>query len=449
MDKTDGYRFYIGDKQDYLCLKDKEEKFTYREFAGLAEGGKKYLENKGIKNCRVILKEKNLLRFMVLMFSLWLNDCWAVPVPWDMKDDELLEVKEQTGTDIVLCWNKDIAYGSQKSERLFLKGGVIHRTSGTTGKRKYCMRKSSCFFEEGHAYTKTFEICHKDRVLVLPPLYHSFAFGAAISAFTAGAMLCVTDHFSPQRAAECLRYTKITVLFLVPAMAGLLCRIMSEACSETKLRCAVAGAGKVTEELNRLFFEKYHVPLLSNYGSTETGGIVSRKDPSVFRSVGRPMDGVRIKVISECGHPAAFGEIGRIMVKSPWMAEKYLEDNCFETDTDGFMAMNDLGFQDADGCIYLCGRLNRMIHVAGEKIDPVEIERTVETHPGVKECAAVEYKGRIKIYISGESGIEEEIRRLCKVELGVGKVPFFIEFMDSLPRNEMGKIAYQKLMEET
>lgn len=448
MDCADGYRFRILTIADRCCLRDGGEEITYSEFAESVAGWEQYFETQGLKHCRVILKEKNLLRWMILMFALWCCDCFVVPVPWNIGDKEKKKVEADTKAKTTVCWKDHMEGKSWNGEELFLRGGVIHRTSGTTGKQKYCIRKSACFMKEGTAYRKTFSISASDRVCVLSPLYHSFGFGAAMSAFSAGAKLCVMDAFSPKKAVDRLKKDGITVLFLVPDMAWLLCCAAGKEQVKTSLRVAVAGAGKIKDEVYRRFYQEYDVPLGANYGSTETGGIISRVRRELFPSVGKPMEGVRMKIMPDHGKPAAPGEIGRIWVKSDWMAVEDLDGIQIETDEQGYYPTNDIGFADKQGFLFLCGRVNRMINVGGKKIIPLEIEETVEKYPGVRECAAVERGGKLKVYVVGDQGTEEGIRRFCRQELGSGKMPSLIEYVDHLPKNEMGKVIYKELMEE-
>lgn len=448
MGGADVYRFHIQKIADCLCLKNGKEEITYREFAEAVRGWESYFASIGLKQSRVVLMEKNMLRWMILMFALWCSDCFVLPVPWNIGDGEKRKMKTDIKAKDTVSWKNCIRSKSWDGEDLILRGGVIHRTSGTMGNQKYCMRKSSSFLREGQAYQKTFDVSTLDRVLVLSPLYHSFGFGAAMSAFAAGSELCVMDAFSPQKAVARLEKDKITVLFLVPDMAWLLCCAAGKKRVENSLRAVAAGAGKIKEELFGLFSIVFGVPLGANYGSTETGGIVSRVDGEMYPSVGKPMDGVSLKIIADHGGLAVPGEIGRIWVKSEWLPCGNLHGIQMETDNLGYFATNDIGFADSRGFIFLNGRVNRIINVGGKKFIPMEIEETVEKYPGVRECAAAEYEGKLKIYVVGEKGTEEEIRRFCRQELGLEKIPSLIEFVDRLPKNEMGKVIYKELMEE-
>jgi acyl-CoA synthetase (AMP-forming)/AMP-acid ligase II len=108
-------------------------------------------------------------------------------------------------------------------------------------------------------------------------------------------------------------------------------------------------------------------------------------------SVGTPLPGVRFSIVDEKDRALGAEETGQILVSSPGAITGY--DDPPEANTsafrNGYFYTGDLGRLDAQGRLYLLGRLKFMINKGGFKIDPREVEEVLEEHPGVEEVAVV------------------------------------------------------------
>lgn len=291
-----------------------------------------------------------------------------------------------------------------------------------------------------------------ERILSAAPLYHSYALGAAlIAALVSGGCLYTVDRFVPRKILELIQQYKINIAVMVPMMARAICNTFSaEQYDLSSIRVALVGAGQITEELYVQFKQRFGITLSSNYGSTETGGIVSRLEPLPFTSIGKPMCGVEIKIYGDCGEPVSAGQEGELWVRCGGMFKGYLGENSAIFDSEGFFPMGDIVLQDKDGYLYIKGRKKLLVNIGGKKVNPYEVEEVLRGYPGVKECAVVGAKRAnmeeyIKAVIVGE-GIEEiALRNYCAQILSRHKIPSIIIFRDSIPKNRLGKINREEL----
>ena len=123
---------------------------------------------------------------------------------------------------------------------------------------------------------------------------------------------------------------------------------------------------------------------------------------------------------------------------------------------DGWLRTGDMGWMDEEGYIYLTGRADDMIIRGGENISPEEVEEVLQSHPKVEEAAVIgvpdpewgEQPRAVVVLKEGESATEEEIIEYCRARLAGFKRPRSAIFVESLPRNPMGKVLRKKLREE-
>lgn len=431
-----------------MALKSEKNSITYGRLQIQINTYGEYLQrNICHQGDRVILRIKERQDWFITFLSLLAIGCLVIPVPPDITDYELETVKADTKADAVV----DQYIHVEPSEKAFPSksntGGIIHMTSGTTGKQKYCVRNIMQLTIEGEMYQKTFQLDESDKILALPPLYHSYALGAGgMSALVTGACLYTLDTFVPRRALSVIQEEKITILIMVPVMAKLLCNSYTASEEQLKsVRLSIVGAGAISKELYEDFYQKYGITLLSNYGSTETGAIISRVDKGPYNSVGKPMEGVMIKVLDENKRPVPIGEQGKLWVKCPNMFTGYLGMTKRPKDEEGWFPMHDIVYMNQSGALFICGRECGIINIGGKKVNPKEVEDVILSIPKVKDCVVMECKDKVKAFVAAEGLTPEAIRKECMIKLSNYKVPSMIEFIQNIPRNELGKVQYRIL----
>jgi long-chain acyl-CoA synthetase len=227
------------------------------------------------------------------------------------------------------------------------------------------------------------------------------------------------------------------------------------------VRSVLVTGGQLNPLHRKRFEEKYNVPILQNYGSTEVGHVAgwSAADFREGRwkpgSTGRVYEGVRVEIRD--GHDKSLppGEAGEICVESRVTVDGYAgisgDDQLLIKD--GWIYTGDIGYLDEDKCLFVVGRKRDMIKCGGFQVFPMEIEDVLLKHPLIKDVTVVsvpdERLGEIpKAFVvlknepeaGGEEQLKKEIIDYCRDCLAHFKAVRAVEFLDALPRNEAGKV---------
>ncbi len=201
--------------------------------------------------------------------------------------------------------------------------------------------------------------------------------------------------------------------------------------------------------------------ICEGYGLTETSPVASVNPITHIQlgTIGIPVPSTRFKVINDDGQELPQGEIGELCIKGPQVMKGYWqrpEATAEVMDAEGFFKTGDIGVIQADGYIRIVDRKKDMILVSGFNVYPNELEDVLATLPGVLQCAAIgipdEKSGEaIKVFIvvkPGESLTREQVMQHMHDNLTGYKRPKTVEFRDSLPTTNVGKILRRELRDE-
>jgi long-chain acyl-CoA synthetase len=196
--------------------------------------------------------------------------------------------------------------------------------------------------------------------------------------------------------------------------------------------------------------------LYESYGSTEVG-IVARMAPEDHLrkpgSCGTLLEGVTVRLVDDQGREVPVGSEGEILVRTPRMIERYLNEGAPQDLRGGFFAMGDIGRFDEDGYLYVVDRKKDMIIAGGVNIYPAEIENALRKHPAVLDVAAfgiphAQLGEQVKaaVELAPDATLTEaELIDFVSQELAAYKRPRSIDFMRELPRNPAGKLLKGEL----
>jgi len=324
-------------------------------------------------------------------------------------------------------------------------------TSGTTSKPKgAAVSHANAVFTTKNivnvlGYTET------DRDVVPLPLSHSFGLGCMHTSFCVGSTLILHKNtMDPLEMFNSIRIHGATTFSAVPTT---LTKLVDEHTKEldeyfSNLRLVMTNSTsipqKTVESLRRILKSG---KLATYYGLTEA----SRSTFMIFNvdgkesSVGMPAPGVQIKLVDQANNEVKDGEI---WIKGPNVIKRYWHEAPDSNPKDGWLRTGDLGYFDGDGYLYLKGRVDDVINVAGEKVNPLDVERVVKLLADIEEVVAVGTKHEtfgqvVKLFvkkITNSSITKSDIISHCIKNLERYKVPVHIEFVDDFPKTEYGKI---------
>ncbi|MDV3101960.1 long-chain-fatty-acid--CoA ligase [Burkholderia cenocepacia] len=222
------------------------------------------------------------------------------------------------------------------------------------------------------------------------------------------------------------------------------------------------GGGMATQEaVAKRWKEMTGAPIIEGYGLSETSPCVTVNpvDRHEFNgTIGLPLPSTEVSIRDDDGKELPPGQAGELCIRGPQVMAGYWQrpDETSKVMTaDGFFRSGDIASISADGFVRIVDRKKDMILVSGFNVYPNEIEEVVAKHPGVYEVAAIgvpdEHSGEaVKLFVVRKAPelTVEDLMAFCKDQLTGYKRPKSIEFRDSLPKSNVGKILRRELRAE-
>lgn len=426
-----------------LALVHGDRALTYRDLGALVDA--RAAEFGRVSAARLGLRCPNGIDYVVLALAIVRAGKCLVPLADELSADERADLVRRTALRAIVGADGSlelVAAESAFDETVLaaLNPAFIRFSSGTTARSKGIVLSHETILARVHAANRGLGIGPGDRVVWILPMAHHFAVSIMLYLLQGATTVIVTSHL----AEEVLNAGIVhggTVLYGAPFHHGLLAAEPSGRAWPT-LRLAVSTAAALPAETGRAFDARFGVPLTQGLGLIEVGLPVlnvaaAREKPT---AIGRPQPDF-----------AAELRDGELYLRGPGMLDAYLDPWCPRPGVlrDGWFATGDLCERDADGDLFLVGRRQSVINVAGLKCFPEEIEAVLGAHPGV---AAVRVSGRphprvgavpvaeIVAHDPARPPAVAELVAHCRGALARYKVPLDFRFVDALPLTPSGKV---------
>ena len=167
------------------------------------------------------------------------------------------------------------------------------------------------------------------------------------------------------------------------------------------------------------------------------------------------MPGCEVRVVDNEGQPLPPGQVGELTIKGPNVMKGYYknEEETARVIKDGWLYSGDIGYMDEDGDIFIVDRKKDLIIRGGFNVYPTEVEDVLCNHPAIDDAGVIgvpdrDYGEQVCAFVVLKEGAEaskKEIQSFCREKLARYKVPRYIEFCDSLPKNDLGKTLRRQL----
>ena len=338
-------------------------------------------------------------------------------------------------------------------------------TSGTTGKPKGVLCTHRQNIHVFSIWSDTIGLVPEDNYLVINPFFHTFGYKAGwLAAIIKGCRIFPALAFDREKVMAQIERDKMTVMPGVPSMFEMIINDPNRSKYDlSSLRVCTTGGAAIPVQLvvdmrEKLGFET----VVTAYGLTESTGMVTICRPEddadlIASTSGRALDGIEVK----CADPATGAEVprgaeGEIWVRGYNVMQGYFElpEATAETITaDGWLKTGDIGVMDAQGYLRITDRLKDMYIMNGENVYPAEVEKALYSLPGVAQVAVVgvpkQPQGEVGmafvVPVAGATVDEAAVKAFCSERLARYKVPFYVQMVDALPMNAMGKVLKPEL----
>ena len=294
------------------------------------------------------------------------------------------------------------------------------------------------------------------------PMYHIFAFVVnCLAMMSYGSMnVLVVNARDCKSVVKEFKKHKIALMTGVNTLYNAMLNEKGFAALDfSNLRVAVGGAMAIQQSVNDRWKAATGKNLVEGYGMTETSPVVCVNPidgSGKVGSIGMPVPSTDVRLVDDAGNVLGVGQAGEIQVKGPQVMLGYYNkpEETANVIKDGWLSTGDIGMMDEDGYFRIVDRKKDMVIVSGFKVFPNEVEDVVMMHPKVKECAVVGVPNAntgefVKIFIvkKDKSLTKDEIIAYCRENLTAYKIPKEVEFRDSLPKTNVGKILRRELRE--
>lgn len=462
------------------ALMDENRKLTYDKFLANTNQLSNFIQDNTKLGQVISLMAENSAEMLISYFAILKSGCIAHMIPTQTSDENLLlQIRETkprlffstaslknkiersgclTNTKFVdvklneMITNQEIKdfYGNR-----FHEISSIIFTSGTTGKPKGVILKHKNIVTATQNIVKRIGIQNDDIEINTLQLSHSFGLGCIHAIFSQGATSVIfRNTINLKHIVKTALEEKATGFSGVPATFR---KFLDVCMDDLKLcrkymRYLVTNSVRVPKETAMEIINLFPTAkFFTYYGLTEASRstfLLFNENLSKIGSVGRPADGVQIKIIDEKGNTLPVNENGEICIKGPHVIESYWNNP--EADSqikDSWLHTGDLGYFDADDYLYLQGRTDDLINISGEKVSALEIETIIKQLDGIQDVVVMgepnDIFGEIPIayMVKTKPTLNSlDIIKHCGKKLESHKIPQKIIFTDSIPKTESGKI---------
>jgi long-chain acyl-CoA synthetase len=334
-------------------------------------------------------------------------------------------------------------------------------TSGTTARPKGVTQTHRTLLESVKLMCSAAPDSLQTVLVMTQMAYISAICAGLLPTVVTGGTCVLLPAFNAPQVLDLIERFQCSCTFGLPSMVQLLVEEQARKPRQVRsLRTFMAGGDCVPVSTQERFHALFGIPVREAYGMTETGpSVVNPVHAIRSGSLGKPLEGVEVRVVDSDGKDVPDGKIGEIAVRSPAIFAGYWDDPAATREVlrDGWLHSGDLAWRDADGYLWFEGRKKEIIVRDGINISPQEVEEAFYDHVAVLEVAVIgmpdplpAHGERVVAFVSLRDGVtanEGELREHASLRLADFKVPEKIMLVKSLPKGITGKIQRRALKE--
>jgi long-chain acyl-CoA synthetase len=330
---------------------------------------------------------------------------------------------------------------------------VILYTSGTTGNPKGVLLTHKNLTSNAENSAKHNEL-ERGTTLGVLPLAHVYGLTISNICLLKGSSMVIFSSFDTEEIFKAIEHYEVKTFSAVPAMIHALVSFpFADRYNTSSLESVSSGSAPLPVALLHAFEKKFGAKVYEGYGLSEAAPIVTaHKDGIEIKpgSVGIPIPGVEVKIVNDNGVEVACGEVGELCVRGENVTPGYYQnvEESRRVLINSWLHTGDMARMDDDGYVYIVDRKKDLIIRGGFNVYPRDVEEILNAHETVSEVAVVgipdEKMGEeivaCVVLKPGAIVSEEELIGYCQEYLAKNKTPRRIVFLETLPRNGVGKI---------
>jgi acyl-CoA synthetase (AMP-forming)/AMP-acid ligase II len=339
---------------------------------------------------------------------------------------------------------------------------LVLYTSGSTGVPRGVVQTFGNVNANSRSIVQYLGLGPEDRAMVILPLYYCYGRSVLQTHLLAGGSIFLDPRFAfPRVVLETIASEGCTGFAGVPLTFEIVRRQVDVASiAFPRLRYLTQAGGAMAPETIAWVRQAFRpARLFVMYGQTEATARLSYLPPEDGErkngSIGVAIPGVELRVVDDSGGELPRGSVGHLVARGDNVTLGYL-DEPEETAAilhDGWLWTGDLARRDDDGFFFHEGRSKEILKIGGHRVSPVSIEQAVARHPAVAEVAVVgvphDLMGEVPAayYVARDATgpTDEDLRQFCREHLPPYMVPVRFTRVESLPRNEAGKLLRAQL----
>ncbi|GBE67967.1 acyl-CoA synthetase [Mycobacterium sp. MFM001] len=458
---------------DAAVLAFEERQYSLPQLDALADGLASTLRKKGVTaGMRVAVMASNRPEFVVALHAIWRLAAAVVLISpaWKRAEAEhalgLTNPSHAVGDHPVLSELMPMLHLDEPiTPGQPLSGSPPRDTdallvfsSGTTGLPKAVRHTHASLCAAVRHWRDALQLTSRDRIQIATPPSHILGLLNIVTALETGMWMRLHRRFDVDTMLRHIETDRITVeMAVAPIALAIASHPRLESYDLSSLRFIMWGATPVSRSVAETVTRRTGVGWVPAYGTTELPVIACNPlDAARLDSVGRPVDGVEVRVVSlQTGEPVGPGEVGEIQARSESLMAGYLP--CTATRDalcDGWYRTGDVGSLDSDGWLRITDRSKEMIKVRGFQVAPAEIEAVLHGHPAVKDCAVFGVPDGLngEAIVAAVSTVAEvdaaELTSRVEEQLASYKRLSRVVFVSDIPRLPSGKVLRRVLKEK-
>lgn len=464
----------------YISPENKESVTTWRQLEVLSNRIAWYLIEQGIQPGKsVIAALPNIPTHIALAFGIWKAGGCYVPISSRVPQRNMAEICRCVAPSLVVT-NRKKPEGYQSLSTAELRSlcenypetlppdilaipNLSNCSGGTTGKTKV-IQQNTAAGESGpglHRWFRYSGMAFEQRQLLAGPLFHGAPHTAAFNGLYSGNTLVMPSSFDAADIVRLIKKYQIEYVQMVPTLMQRIIKLPDFHKEDLASLKAMSHTGGIcSRDLKLQWLEIIPAERLYEiYSMTECIGMTYIRGDDWLKhqgSVGK-MEGGHISIRDEEGKELPAGQIGEIYMSwGDWDLDVHYKNVPeLESDSRGFKSVGDMGWLDEEGYLYFADRRSDMIVTGGENVFAAEVETVLKKHRKVVDAVVVglpdkEWGHRIHAIVeSSEAVTSKELIKFALDYLPPYKIPKSFEFVESIPRNESGKVVRSRLIEES